>query len=64
MAIPHRNYVKTLQDSCLFFFFLIFILFLNVLTFRIWKERLILRLGRTGNRDENGFKNIKFDLLA
>lgn len=59
MAILQRKCVKTLQDSrlgvfCLFFF--------NILTFRIWKERLILRLGKTGN--ENDFKNTKFDLLA
>lgn len=63
MAIPHRKYVKTLQDShlggfCLFFFFL------DILTFRIWKERLILWLGKTGNGDKNYFKNMQFDLLA
>lgn len=61
MAIPHRKYVKTLQDSGFFFYYYYFF---HVLTFRIWKEKLILWLGRTGNGDENGFKNTKFDLLA
>lgn len=59
-AIHHRNCVKTLQDSLggfsAFFF--------NILTFRIWKEGLLLWLGKSGNGDENYFKNMKFDLLA